>query len=117
MKEKFSDAFRRRDFMARAFVRLDIGIIKKRFALLDADERVGDVGLAGADRFYFAAFEFDAGFVALEDVKIAERFAVEDRLGRHRLEDNTGGTPVAAQPRWPCSGTRRYEAAPSAGGS
>ena len=28
-------------------------------------------------------FQFDAGFVALEDMKIAERLAIENRFGRH----------------------------------
>jgi len=94
VKEKFSHAFRGGNFVARAFVRLNVGIVKKGLTFLDPNEGVGNVRLAGADRFYFTAFELDAGFVALENVKIAERFAVEDRLGRHRLEDNTGGTPV-----------------------
>src|SRR5205085_8475881 len=115
VEQKFPNAFRGGNFVAGALVRLDIGVVEECFAFLNSDKRVGNVGLAGADRFDLAALELDAGFVALEDVKIAQRFAVEDRLGRHRLEDNTGGTPVAAQPRWPCSGTRRYEAAPSAG--
>ena len=30
-----------------------------------------------------AAFEFKPGFVALKDMKIAQRFAVENRLGSH----------------------------------
>ena len=84
VKKKLSHALGCRDFVAGALVRLNIGVIKKRFAFFDADESVGDVRLPGPNRFDLAALELDAGFVALENVKIAERFAVEDRLGRHK---------------------------------
>src|SRR6476620_6496402 len=83
MEEKLSDAFGGRNFVAGAFVRLDIGIVEKRFAFLDPDESVRNVRFASSDRFYLAALQLDAGFVALENVKIAEGFAIKDRLGRH----------------------------------
>ena len=69
--------------MTCTFVGLDVGIIEEGFAILDAREGVVDVGFAGPDRFDLAAFEFEPGFVALEDMKIAQRFAVENRLGSH----------------------------------
>ena len=39
--------------------------------------------LASADRFDLAAFQFDPGLVALEDVKIAKRLAIENGLSGH----------------------------------
>jgi hypothetical protein len=65
------------------FVGLDVGIIEEGLTILDAREGVVDVGFAGPDRFDLAAFEFKPGFVALKDMKIAQRFAVENRLGSH----------------------------------
>jgi len=69
--------------MTCTFVRLDVGIIEKGLTILDAREGVVDVGFASPDRFDLAAFEFKPGFVALKDMKIAQRFAVENRLGSH----------------------------------
>ncbi len=65
------------------FVGLNVSIVEKRLAVLDPRESITDVGLAGADGFNLAAFQLDTGFVALEDVKIAERLAIKDRLGGH----------------------------------
>src|ERR1700675_767286 len=65
------------------FVGLNVSIIEKRFAVLDPRESITDVGFAGADGFYFAAFQLDACFVAIEDMKIAKRLAIKDRLGGH----------------------------------
>ena len=83
MKQKFANAFRGRNFVARFFVRLNIGVVEKRFTVLDPSERIVDVGFAGADRFYFAAFQLDTRFVTIENVKIAECLTIEDRLGGH----------------------------------
>jgi hypothetical protein len=69
--------------VARFFVGLDVGIVEKRFAVLDPREGVANVGLSSADGFNFAAFQLNASLVALENVKIAQRLAVKDRLGRH----------------------------------
>src|SRR2546423_14930332 len=80
MKEKFAGPFGVGNFVTGFFVRLNIGVVEKSFAVLDARESITDVRLAGANRFYLAAFEFDADLVALEDVKIAERLAIENRL-------------------------------------
>ena len=55
--------------MAGALVRLNVGVVKKRFAIFDARERIADVCLACADRFDLAAFQLDARFVAIETVK------------------------------------------------
>ena len=65
------------------FVRLNVGVVEKSLAVLYPRESVADVGFAGPNRFNLAALQLDTGFVALEDMKIAERLAIEDRLGRH----------------------------------
>src|SRR5260370_29133610 len=65
------------------FVGLNVGVIEKRFAILNSGESVADVGFAGPNGFYFAAFQLDAGFAAIEDVKIAQRLAIKDRLSGH----------------------------------
>jgi hypothetical protein len=64
-------------------VGLDVSIVEKSFAVLDASKGVADVGFADADRFDLASFQLDTGLVALEDVKIAQRLAIKDRLGGH----------------------------------
>src|SRR3981081_571160 len=69
--------------MTSFFVRLNVGVVEKCFAILDPCESIADVGFAGADGFYFAAFQLDACFVAIEDMKIAKRLAIKDRLGGH----------------------------------
>jgi len=65
------------------FVGLNVCIVEKCLAVLDPRESITDVSFASADGFYFAAFQLDAGFVAIEDMKIAERLAIKDRLGGH----------------------------------
>src|SRR5437016_5562755 len=76
MQQKFADPFGSWDFVTGAFVRLDVGAVEKSFAILDPGESIADVGLAGANGFDLAAFELDARFVALENVKVAQRFTV-----------------------------------------
>ena len=83
MEQKFAHSFGRRNLVTGTLVGLDVGIIKKGFTILDASEGIVNVGLACPDRFDLAAFELEAGFVALENMKIAQRFAVENRLGSH----------------------------------
>ena len=92
MKQEAANAFRWRDFVAGMLVRLDVGVVKKRFAFVDARESVADVRFTGADRFDLAAFKFNPSFVALEDVKIAQRFAIEDGFGRHVAWFGTRGS-------------------------
>ena len=89
MEQQLSRPFRRRHFVARALVRLNIGVVEKRLAFFDSDESIADVRFTGANRFDLATFERDARFIALKDVKIAERFAIENVLGRH-LGELTG---------------------------
>jgi len=80
--------------MTGKLVGLDVSIVEKGFAVLDASKGVADVGFAGADGFDLASFQLDSGFVALEHVKIAQRLAIKDRLGGHietqagRLQDD-----------------------------
>ena len=76
MQQQFADALCGRDFVAGFFVWLDIGVIKKGFAVFDSRERIADVRLACPDRFDLAAFQLDARFVALENPIIAKRFAI-----------------------------------------
>src|SRR5207253_8527430 len=83
MEQKFAHSFGRRNFVTCTFVRLDVGIIEEGLTILDARKGVVDIGFAGPDRFDLAAFEFEPGFIALEDMKITQRFAVENRLGSH----------------------------------
>jgi len=83
VQQKFADPLRRRDFVTGFCVRLNIGVIEESFAVLDSGKGVTDVGFASTDRFNFAAFQLNAGFVALENVKIAKRLAIKDRLGWH----------------------------------
>jgi hypothetical protein len=56
---------------------------RNAWPFLDLRKRVANVCLAGADRFNLAALQLDARFVALEDVKIAQRFAIENGVSRH----------------------------------
>jgi hypothetical protein len=83
MQQQFADALCRRDFVAGFFVWLDIGVVKKGFAIFDSRERIADVRLACPDRFDFAPLQFDARFVSLKNPIIAERFAIDNRLSRH----------------------------------
>ena len=69
--------------MAGTFVWLDIGVVKKSFAIFDPRERITDVCLARANRFDFATFQFDARFVPLENAIVTEHFAIGDRFARH----------------------------------
>ena len=41
--------------MAGALVRLNVRIVKKRLAILDAGKGIADIRFAGADRFYLTA--------------------------------------------------------------
>jgi hypothetical protein len=69
--------------VAGAFVGLNIGVIKKGFAIFDSRESIADVCLACADGFDLAALQLDASFVALENVIIAQRLTINNRLRRH----------------------------------
>ena len=82
VEEELAHALRGRNFVARALIGLDVGAVEKGFAFFDPGEGVADIGFAGADRFDLAALQFDPGLVALEDVKIAERLAIEKRSQR-----------------------------------
>ena len=55
MQQQAADAFRRRDLVTGAFVRLDVGVMEKGLAFFDADKRIADIRFAGADRFDLAA--------------------------------------------------------------
>src|SRR5215475_13847919 len=83
MKQKFADSFGGGNFVTGAFVWLDVGVIEERFTILNPGEGIADVGLPGTDRFDLAAFELDASFVTLENVKVAQRLTVQNRLGSH----------------------------------
>src|SRR5437773_3867170 len=83
MQQQFADPFRGWNFVARFFVRLDVGVVQEGFAIFDSGKSIANIGLTCADRFNFAAFQLDAGFIALENVKITQCLAVDDRLSRH----------------------------------
>src|SRR5437762_7905791 len=83
MKQKLARAFWRRDFVAGLCVRLDVGVVEESFAFLDAGKSIADICLTGTDRFDLAALQLDAGFIALENVKIAQRLAIKNRFGGH----------------------------------
>ena len=69
--------------MAGFFVWLDIAVVKKSFAVFDSRECIADVHLACADLFDLTAFQLDASFVAVKDVIIAKRFAIDNRFSGH----------------------------------
>src|SRR5437870_4130126 len=77
MQQQLAHALCGRNFVARFLVWLDIGVIKKSFAIFDSREGIADVRLACSDRFDFAPFQLDARFVALENPIIAKRFAID----------------------------------------
>ena len=83
MQQKFANSFGSGNVMTGAFVRLDVSVVEESFTVLNPGEGITDVGLAGTYRFNLAAFELDAGFVALKNVKIPQRFTVQNRLGSH----------------------------------
>src|SRR5438094_1562163 len=83
MQQQFADALCSRNFVAGFFVWLDIGVIKKSFAIFDSRESITDVRFACSDRFDFASLEFDARFVAIKNVIIAKRFAIDNRFSPH----------------------------------
>ena len=69
--------------MAGALIWLNVGVVEKSFAIFDAREGVTDVRFAGADGFDLTALQRDASLVALENVIIAQRLAIKNRLGSH----------------------------------
>src|SRR5918996_392691 len=83
MQQQFPNALCGRDFVAGAFVRLNIGVVKKGFAIFDSRESIADVCFARANGFNLAPLQLDASFVALENVIIAQRLAINNRLRRH----------------------------------
>src|SRR5437016_4462906 len=83
MEQELAHPFRCRHIVAGALVGLNVGVIEKGLAFLDPGKGVADVGFAGADRFDLAAFQFDTGLVSLENVKIAQRFAIQNALSGH----------------------------------
>jgi hypothetical protein len=83
MQEQPANALCCRNFVAGLLIRLDIGVVEERLAVIDAGKGIADVGLSGADRFYFAPLQFDPSFVALQDVEIAQRFPIKNRLDAH----------------------------------
>lgn len=75
--------------MTGTLIGLDVSIVEKGFAVLDASKSVADVSFAGTDRFDLASFQLDTSFVTFENVKIAQCLAIEDRLGSH-IETQAG---------------------------
>src|SRR5690349_1233722 len=49
VEQKFARAFRRWNFVTGFFVRLNVGVVEKRFTTLDASKSVADVRFAGAN--------------------------------------------------------------------
>ncbi len=94
MQQETARAFGGRNFVAGLRVGLDVGVVEERLAFLDAGKGVADVGFAGADRFDLAALQFNPGFVALENMKISQRFPVNDGIRRHK-----DTPPVALAPQ------------------
>src|SRR5215831_16681766 len=56
VKQQFADTFCVWNFVAGAFVRLNISVVKERFAVFNSREGVANICLAGADRFNLTAF-------------------------------------------------------------
>lgn len=72
-------------------------LCEKRLAFLDLRESVADVRLACTDRFHFAALQLDARFVALKNVKIAERLPVQDGFRRHVMGEAASFSTLAGR--------------------
>ena len=83
MQQKFAHTFGGRNFVTRLCVRLNISVIEKGFAIFDSRKSVADICLASADGFNLATLQLDASLVALENVIVAQRLAIDDRLSRH----------------------------------
>ena len=62
--------------MAGPFVRLNIRIVQKEFAVLDPRKRIVQVRQAGSDGFDFGAAEFNSSLYFIEDLIVVERPAI-----------------------------------------
>ena len=87
VEQQFANAFCGWNFVAGALVGLNIGIVKERFAVLDSRERVTDIGLARTDRLNLAALQLDARLVAVNDVIITQRLAIDNGFSCHGASD------------------------------
>ena len=87
VEQQFANAFCSWNFVAGAFVGLNVSVVKERFAILDSRERITDIGLARADRLNLAALQLDARLVAVNDVIITQRLAIDNGLSCHGARD------------------------------
>lgn len=84
MEEKSPDSFRLVILPVPFVVGRDIEVVEPRLVFIDPREGIIEIGLTGAEGFYFGPGELNPGFVGFLDMKIAAGFSVED-LGRaHR---------------------------------
>jgi hypothetical protein len=98
VQQQFANPFRGRNFVAGAFVRLNVGVVKKRFAVFDSREGIADVCLACPDRFDLATLKLNAGFITLENTVVAERLAINDGFARHTERQPSALEATAAPP-------------------
>jgi hypothetical protein len=90
VQQKFAHTFGSRNFVTRLCVRLDISVIEKGFAIFNSRKSVADICLASADGLNLAALQLDASLVAIENVIVAQRLAIDDRLSRHIAQSPRG---------------------------
>src|SRR5215469_2876829 len=83
MEQQSANAFCGWNFVAGTLVRLNVRIVKERFAVLDPRERITDVGFARTDRFNLAPLQLNPRFVAVNDMIIPQRLAIDDGFSCH----------------------------------
>jgi hypothetical protein len=69
--------------MAGPFVRLNIRIVQKEFAVFDPRKRIVQVRQAGSDGFDFGSAEFNSSLYFIEDLIVVVRPAIRSNLRGH----------------------------------
>ena len=77
MHEELAHLLRLMLGVARFRIRLDVEVVQPHLALLDFREGIPHIRESRADGFHLGALQHDASLVPCEDVKIAQRLAVD----------------------------------------
>jgi hypothetical protein len=70
MKQQLARSFRIVLLVAGAFVRLNIGVVKKYFLIFNTRERVAEIGESGANGLHLSTGQTDAGLYLFQDLII-----------------------------------------------
>ena len=70
MKQQLARPFRFVLLVAGAFVRLNIGVVKKYLLIFNPRERVAEIGESGSNGLHFGTGQTDAGLYLFQDLKI-----------------------------------------------